>query len=48
MILNFSKVAMGGVLLILTAGVFPYNLKGGVIAVATCIVLAFVLHFAAP
>jgi hypothetical protein len=46
MILNFSKIALGAGLLIL--GVFPDRLRGGIIAIATCVVLAFVLHFAAP
>ena len=48
MVLNFGKIALGAVLLALTLGVFPDRLKGGIIAVATCIVLAVVLHFVAP
>ena len=48
MILNFGKIALGGVLMLLTAAIFPYTLKGGIIAVATCVVVAFVLHFVAP
>jgi hypothetical protein len=35
-------------LMILTFGVFPDRLRGGLIAIATCIAAAFILHFLAP
>jgi hypothetical protein len=42
------KIATLAVLLILTLGVFPDRRWGGILAIATCIAAAFVLHFAAP
>jgi hypothetical protein len=42
------KIAVLAGLAILTLGVFPDKLKGGVIAVATCVAAAVVLHFVAP
>ena len=36
------------VVLILALGVFPDRRWGGILAIATCIAAAFVLHFAAP
>ena len=42
------KIAILAFLLILTLGVFPNRRWGGIIAIATCIAAAFVLHFAAP
>jgi hypothetical protein len=35
-------------LAILTVGVFPDRLKGGIIAIAVCIAAALLLHVAAP
>jgi uncharacterized RDD family membrane protein YckC len=48
MALNFIKIALLAGLVILTLGVIPDRRRGGLIAVATCIVAAFILHFAAP
>jgi hypothetical protein len=48
MVLIFAKIALGAALAILTLGVFPDRLRGGIIAIATCIAAAFILHFAAP
>jgi small-conductance mechanosensitive channel len=42
------KIATLAVLLIITLGVFPDRRWGGILAIATCIAAAFVLHFAAP
>jgi hypothetical protein len=42
------KITTLAVLLILTLGVFPDRLRGGILAIATCIAAALVLHFAAP
>jgi hypothetical protein len=44
----FIKIALGSGLAILSLGVFPDRLRGGIIAIATCIAAAFILHFAAP
>jgi hypothetical protein len=35
-------------LLALTLGVYPDRVRSGLIAIATCVVAAFVLHFVAP
>jgi len=48
MALILIKIAILAVLAILTFGVFPDRLKGGIIAIATCVAAAFVLHFVAP
>jgi hypothetical protein len=42
------KIAILAALIILTLGVFPDRRRGGIIAIATCIAAAFVLHFVAP
>jgi hypothetical protein len=48
MALIFIKIALGAGLAILSLGVFPDRLRGGIIAIATIIAAAFILHFAAP
>jgi hypothetical protein len=48
MVLNVIKLALLAVLTILTFGVFPDRQRGAVIAIATCIAAAVVLHFLAP
>ena len=48
MALIFIKIALLAGLVILSLGVFPDRLRGGVIAIATCIAAAFILHFVAP
>ena len=48
MALNFLKIALLGGLTILTLGVFPDRRRGAVIAIATCVAAAVVLHFVAP
>jgi len=48
MALNFLKLALLAGLAIVTFGVFPDRRRGAVIAIATCIAAAVVLHFAAP
>jgi hypothetical protein len=48
MALTFTKLAVLAGLAILTLGVIPDRRKGAVIAIATCVVAAIVLHFAAP
>lgn len=42
------KIALLAGLAILTLGVFPDRLRGGIVAIATCIAAAVVLHFVAP
>jgi ABC-type branched-subunit amino acid transport system permease subunit len=44
----FVKIAILAGLVILTFGVFPDRRRGGIIAIATCIVAAVILHFVAP
>jgi hypothetical protein len=44
----FVKIAILAGLLIVTFGVFPDRRRGGVLAIATCIVAAVILHFVAP
>jgi hypothetical protein len=48
MALIVTKIALLAGLTILTCGVFPDRLRGGAIAIATCIAAALVLHFVAP
>ena len=48
MALNLLKLALLAGLAILTIGVFPDRRRGAVIAIATCIAAAVVLHFVAP
>jgi hypothetical protein len=48
MVLIFLKLALLAGLTILTFGVFPDRRRGAVIAIATCIAGAVVLHFVAP
>jgi uncharacterized RDD family membrane protein YckC len=48
MISIFLKIALLAGLGLLTLGVLPDRRRGAVIAVATCVVAAVVLHFAAP
>jgi uncharacterized RDD family membrane protein YckC len=42
------KIAMLAGLLILTLGVFPDRRRGGILAIATCVAAALILHFAVP
>jgi hypothetical protein len=42
------KIAILAGLAILTFGIFPDRRRGGIIAIATCIVAAVILHFVAP
>ena len=48
MALNFLKIALLAGLTIVTFGVFPDRRRGAIIAIATCIAAAVVLHFVAP
>lgn len=48
MALAAVKIAGLAVLAALTLGVYPDKLRGGLIAIGTCVAAAFVLHFAAP
>ena len=48
MALNFLKIALLAALVVLTFGVLPDRRRGAVIAIATCVAAAVVLHFAAP
>jgi hypothetical protein len=48
MALIFTKIVLGAGLTILTLGVFPDRPRGAIIAIATCIAAAVVLHFVAP
>jgi hypothetical protein len=42
------KIAILAGLVILTLGVIPDRRRGAIIAIATCIVAAVILHFVAP
>jgi hypothetical protein len=42
------KIALLAALAALTLGVIPDRRRGGIIAIATCVAAAFVLHFVAP
>jgi hypothetical protein len=42
------KIAILVGLLILTLGVFPDRRRGGILALATCVAAAVILHFVAP
>jgi hypothetical protein len=44
----FIKIALLAALVVLTLGVIPNRRIGAVIAVGTCAVAAFALHFVAP
>lgn len=48
MALILVKIALLAGLTILTLGVFPDRRRGAVIAIATCVGAAVVLHFVAP
>jgi hypothetical protein len=48
MALILVKIALLAGLTILTIGVFPDRRSGAIIAIATCIAAAALLHFAAP
>ena len=48
MALILVKLAVLAGLTIVTFGVFPDRRRGAVIAIATCIAAAVVLHFVAP
>jgi hypothetical protein len=49
MALIVTKIALGtGLLIILILGVFPDRLRGAIVAIATCIAAAVILHFVAP
>jgi hypothetical protein len=48
MVSIFIKLALLAGLVILGLGVLPDKRWGAIIAVATCIAAAFVLHFVAP
>jgi hypothetical protein len=42
------KIAIGTGMAVVSLGVFPDRLRGGIIAIAACIAAAFILHFVAP
>ena len=48
MVVNALKLAALAGLFIVTAGIWPDWRKSAALAVGTCIVAAFVLHFVAP
>jgi hypothetical protein len=48
MAMNLLKLALLAGLAILTLGTIPDRQRGAVVAIATCIAAAFVLHFVAP
>jgi hypothetical protein len=48
MVLILVKLALLALLTVVTVGVFPDRRRGGLIAIATCIAAAVVLHFVAP
>ena len=42
------KIGLLAALAVLTLGVIPDRRRGGIIAIATCVAAAVVLHFVAP
>jgi hypothetical protein len=48
MAMALIKIALLACLTILTFGVFPDRRRGAIIAIATCVAAAVVLHFVAP
>jgi hypothetical protein len=48
MAMALTKIALLAGLTILTLGVIPDRRRGAIIAVATCVAAALVLHFVAP
>jgi hypothetical protein len=48
MAVNLLKLALLVGLAVLTLGAIPDRRRGAVIAIATCVTAAVVLHFAAP
>jgi hypothetical protein len=48
MTLTFIKITLGAGIAFLTLGVFPDRLRGGILAIAICLVAAVILHFVAP
>jgi uncharacterized RDD family membrane protein YckC len=42
------KTALLAGLVLLSLGVFPDRRRGGLIAIATCVAAAFILHVVAP
>jgi hypothetical protein len=48
MALNLFKLALLAGLAMLTIGALPDRRRGAVIAIATCVAAAVVLHFVAP
>ena len=48
MVLIILKIVLLAGLAILTLGVLPDRRRGGIIAIATCVAAAFILHFTAP
>jgi hypothetical protein len=42
------KLAILAVLAVVILGIYPDKLRGGIIAIGTCIVAAVILHFVAP
>jgi hypothetical protein len=48
MAVNLLKLALLAGLAVLTLGTIPDRRRGAVIAIATCVAAAVVLHFAAP
>ncbi len=48
MALIFTKIALAVGFVILTLGLYPDKLRGGIVAIAIVIAAAFILHFVAP
>jgi hypothetical protein len=48
MVSAFFKLAILAGLMALTLGVIPDRRKGSAIAIGTCVVAAFLIHFLAP
>ncbi|MEA2820862.1 MAG: hypothetical protein QOJ86_2866 [Bradyrhizobium sp.] len=48
MAVNLLKLVLLAGLAVLTLGTIPDRRRGAVIAIATCVAAAVVLHFAAP
>jgi hypothetical protein len=48
MMMTLLKIVLGAGLAIISLGIFPDRLRGSILAVASCVVAAILLHFVAP
>jgi hypothetical protein len=48
MMMTLLKIMLGAGLTIVSLGIFPDKLRGGILAIVACVVAAVILHFVAP